>query len=91
MGAPPVEDSETTIEGPGPDVEGVRAQTACGATLSMPNAGDPDPEHELGYSVAALVGYEGRTLRAYPTVQDAVDQMADLRADLQGCDPRQRG
>ena len=86
IGAPAVPDSETTIEGPGSGVEGVRAQTACGATLPMPSAADPDLEHEMGYSVSAIEGFEGRTLRAYPTVQDAVDRMAELRADLQGCD-----
>ncbi|WP_322936958.1 hypothetical protein [Nocardioides bizhenqiangii] len=90
-GEPPTSDGETTVDGPGADVAGVRAQTACGATLSMPNAGDPDPEHELGYSVSALVGYEGRTLRAYPTVQDALDQLTQLRADLQGCDSDSEG
>ena len=85
VGEPPVEDSETTIEGPAADVEGIRAQTACGSTLAIPNAGDPDPDHELGYATSTVGGYEGRTIRAYPSVQDALEQMTLLRSQLQGC------
>ena len=85
IGSPPVPDGEATVDGPGADVEGVRAQTACGAALAMPNGGNPDPEHELGYSIMAIEGFDGRTIRAYPTVQDALDQMALLRSQLQGC------
>ena len=57
----------------------------------MPNGGDPDPEHELGYSVSAIEGFDGRTIRAYPTVQDALDQMALLRSQVQGCDRDSEG
>jgi len=85
LGEPPVSDGETTVEGPGPDVPGVDPETACGVALAMPNAGSPDPEHELGYSVSTIEGYDGRTIHAYPTAQDAVDQMEQLRAQLQGC------
>ncbi len=85
-GEPPTADSETTIEGPAPDARGVQAQTLCGEDAAFPNAGSPDPEHELNYSVSTFEGYDGRTVRAYPTVQDALDQMALLRDQLQGCD-----
>ncbi len=90
LGEPPVEDSETTVSGPGADVEGVRVQSACGAELSRPGS-DPDPEHQIGYSIATIGGYDGRTIRAYPTVQDALDQMAALRSELQGCDTDAEG
>jgi 5-(carboxyamino)imidazole ribonucleotide synthase len=59
LGEPPVEDSETTIEGPDNGVEGVRPQTACGADLSLPAA--DDAEDQLGYSVANIGGYDGRS------------------------------
>ncbi|KAA1427256.1 hypothetical protein [Nocardioides antri] len=82
---PPEEDGGTNVAGPGAEVAGVRAQTACGTPLAMPNAGSPDPEHELGYSVSDIEGYDGRTIRAYPTVEAALDEMASLRAAVQGC------
>jgi hypothetical protein len=88
-GEPPVEDSETTIDGPAPDVEGVRPQTACGADLAMP--GGAGSESQLGYAVSTIGGYDGRTIRAYPTVQDAIDQMRALRSQLQGCDRDNEG
>lgn len=91
LSEPPVEDGETTIEGPDADVAGVRAQTACRAALAMPNAGVPDAEHELGYSVSSVEGYEGRTIHAYPTVQDALDLMEELRTQLMGCDRDSEG
>ncbi len=89
LGEPPVEDSETTIEGPAADVEGVLPQTACGVDLAMP--GSVDPEHQSGYSVSTIGGYDGRTIHAYPTVQDALDQMAALRSQVQGCDSDNEG
>jgi len=70
----------------GPEVAGVDAETICGADLALPNAGRPDPEHELGYAVSDVEGYDGRTIHAYPTAQDAVDQMELLRSQVQGCD-----
>lgn len=89
LSEPAVEDSETTIEGPAADVEGVRTQTACGVDLSMP--GSVDPEHQSGYSVSTIGGYDGRTIHAYPTVQKALDQMAALRSEIQGCDSDNEG
>jgi hypothetical protein len=77
------------VEGPADDVEGVRPQTACGVDLSMP--GRTDAENQLGYSVSTIGGYDGRTIQTYPTVQDALDQMAALRSEIQGCDRDNEG
>jgi hypothetical protein len=85
LGDPPVADSETTIDGPSADTPGANPETACGVDLAFPNAGSPDPDHELGYSVSSLEGYDGRTIHAYPTAQEAVDQMDLLRSQIQGC------
>lgn len=85
IGDPPVADADTTIEGPAPSVAGANPETACGAALAFPNAGSPDPDHELGYAVTSIEGYDGRTIHAYPTAQDAVDRMKLLRSQLQGC------
>jgi hypothetical protein len=89
LSEPPVEDSETTVDGPAADVEGVRPQTACGADLSMPEG--IDAEHQLGYAISTIGGYDGRTIHAHPTVQDALDQMDLLRSQLQGCDRDNEG
>jgi hypothetical protein len=89
LGEPPAEDSETTISGPEADVDGVRPQTACGETLSMP--GSSDPEDQLGYSVSTIGGYDGRTIETHATVQDAIDRMDQLRAEVQGCDRDNEG
>lgn len=91
VGEPPVEDSEATIDGPAPDVEGVRAQTACGATLAMPGADGADPADELGYALSAIEGFDGRTLHTYGSVQDALDQMELLRSQIVGCDRDSEG
>jgi hypothetical protein len=89
LGEPPAEDSETTISGPEADVDGVRPQTACRDTLSMP--GSSDPEDQLGYSISSIGGYDGRTIETHATVQDAIDRMDQLRAELQGCDRDNEG
>ena len=81
--------AKTTIEGPAPDVEGVRPQTACGVDLSMP--GSVDPEHQSGDRAPLIGGYDGRTIHAYPTVQEALDQMDALRYEIQGCDSDNEG
>jgi hypothetical protein len=90
VGEPPVEDSETTVDGPDVEVAGVRAQTACGSALAMPGADVPDlpnaPEDRLGYSISTIGGYDGRTIETHATVQDAIDRMDQLRAEIQGCD-----
>lgn len=86
---PPVADSDTQVAGPDGTVDGVRPQTACGEPLSMPGRGDP--ADRLGYSVSTIGGYDGRTLETYPTVQDALDRMEQLRAQLQGCERDDEG
>ena len=57
----------------------------------MPGAGGADPDHELGYSVSAIEGYDGRVLHAYGTVQEALDQMEQLRSQIVGCDRDDEG
>lgn len=85
LGDPPVADGETRVDGPSASTPGAKPETACGVALAFPNAGSPDPDHELGYAVTSIEGYDGRTIRAYPTAQDAVDQMDLLRSQVQGC------
>lgn len=86
VGDPPLADTDTTISGPGASIPGANPETACGVVLAFPNAGSPDPDHELGFAVDGVEGYDGRTIHAYPTAQDAVDQMELLRSQIRGCD-----
>ena len=59
----------------------------CGADLTFPHSGSTDVDSDdLAYSVSSVEGYDGRTVRAYPTAQDAVDQMQELRGQVQDCD-----
>ncbi|MEZ0579458.1 hypothetical protein [Nocardioides sp. MH1] len=85
LGAPPADDGETSVSGPGPDIAGAEQETACGTVLTFPSSGTPDPAHELGYAVSGIEGYDGRTIHAYANAQDALDHMAQLRDQLQGC------
>jgi hypothetical protein len=86
-GAPPVGDSETTVEGPSSDAEGVGPQTICGVGGALPDyASRPKGTDDLNYSVSTFEGYQGRTLRAFPTVQEAVDTMELLRDQVAACD-----
>lgn len=86
LSEPPVEDDETTIDGPGPDAAGASALTMCGDEVPLPDDENGEPERELSYSVSTIGGYDGRTIHAYPTVQEAIDQMEQVRARVQGCD-----
>lgn len=86
LGTPEFDDPDQTADGPAPDAAGARALTMCGVELTFPNTDNADPEHELSTSVSTIEGYDGRTIHAYPTAQEAVDGMADLRAQIQGCD-----
>ncbi len=86
LGTPEFDDPDQTADGPAPDADGARALTMCGTELSFPTSDNADPEHELSASVSTIEGYDGRTIHAYPTAQDAVDLMSDLRAQIQGCD-----
>ncbi|KAA1421193.1 hypothetical protein F0U44_02460 [Nocardioides humilatus] len=86
LGEPPVADGETTVEGPSADAQGVTPQTMCGGVLAFPNFGSTDvDEPDLAYTVSSVEGYEGRTLRVYPSADAAVAQLELLRSQIQGC------
>lgn len=77
--------TDGTVDGPGPRATGLYPETICGGALIIPGGG-PDPAHDLSYSVSTIEGYDGRTLRVYPTAQDAVDAMQALRDQVGACD-----
>jgi hypothetical protein len=85
LGRPPADDGEQTVQGPARDVVGARALTACGTPLSFPDGDRVDPEHELGYAVTSIEGYDGRTLQVFPSAQKAEALLEHLRSDLKGC------
>lgn len=86
-GAPPSGDSDTTVEGPSVDAQGVGPQTICGVGGALPDyASRPKGTDDLNYSVSTIEGYQGRTLRAFPTVRQAVDTMELLRTQVTACD-----
>ncbi|WP_183095871.1 hypothetical protein [Nocardioides stalactiti] len=87
LGEPPVDNGETTVDGPSAEAQGARPQTMCGGVLAFPSFGSTDvDEPDLAYTVSAIEGYEGRTLRVYPSADAAVAQMELLRSQVQGCD-----
>ena len=86
-GAPPSGDSDTTVEGPSAEAQGVGPQTICAVGGALPDyASRPKGTDDLNYSVSTIEGYQGRTLRAFPTVQEAVDTMELLRTQVAACD-----
>lgn len=82
---PPVDDGEQTVDGPGPRADGARALTACGRPLPFP-AGGQAADDQLSYAVASVEGYDGRTLRLYPTAAEASEVVEQVRAGLDGCE-----
>lgn len=73
----------TQVNGPDPSENGVFKTDICGedmAALSRLTG------NRLGYGeVYEGEGYHGRAIRAYPTVQAAVDELERLQGQLAGC------
>ena len=84
-GEPPSRGPDTEIAGPGPDVAGVNPENLCGVGNGILSY-QPRGTDRLGYSVSEPEGYDGRTLLAFPTAQDAIDEIELLREQLASCD-----
>jgi hypothetical protein len=78
-------DPEATVDGPSATADGAHALTACGTDVPFPRSDSPDPASRLSYSVSTVAGYDGRTVRAYPTRGKATQAMARVRVALEGC------
>jgi hypothetical protein len=78
-------DSSVEVFGPDPLEAGAFSTTVCGEDIAaIPR--EITLGH-LGYrEVYEAEGSHGRRITAYPTVQDAVDEVERLRSQLAGCD-----
>ncbi len=75
-----------------PTSTGVQAAVdRAGRTLAFPDARRLDPEHKPATRFQRIEGTTTAVLHAFPTVQEPLDQMAALRAQVQGCDGDSEG